>query len=311
MLESVRWNALGTSVDLMVEDGNLEAARSATTSLLDEVDRTYSRFREDSEVCRLASRPNERVAVSALLAQAIEAAIRAARLTAGAVDPTVGRAMRAVGYDDDFVRVASSGAPLRLRLEPIPGWEAIRYEASSRTVCLRPGVELDLGSTGKALAADLAAEAALEAAAARGVLVSIGGDVAIAGTPPPGGWLVLADDDSRTPADSEGEVIAIAGGAVATSSTTVRRWNRGGVELNHLIDPSTGLPARTPWRTVSVVAATCVDANTAATATIVRGAAGRDWLETTGLAARLVAIDGSIVRTGGWPGPDPRGELPS
>lgn len=306
MLASAQWQAIGTTVHLLVADGDLPAARAATSGLLDDIDRTCSRFREDSELRLLGAQPDRRVAISPLLARAIEEAIRAARQTDGAVDPTVGRAMRAVGYDDDFARLPSNGAPLFLRLEPIPGWQAIRYEASTSTVCLRPGVELDLGSTGKALAADLAAAAALDAGSASGVLVSVGGDVAVAGTPPTGGWRVLAAEDSNTPPDSEGEVIAILGGAVATSSTTVRRWHRGEIELHHLIDPSTGLPAVTPWRTVSVFAGTCVDANTAATAAVVRGAGGLSWLEGTGLAARLVAGDGSVVRIGGWPAPAAR-----
>jgi thiamine biosynthesis lipoprotein len=114
---------------------------------------------------------------------------------------------------------------------------------------------------------------------------------------------VLAADDSSTPPDGEGEAIAIVEGAVATSSTIIRRWQRGGIDLHHLIDPWTGLPAVTPWRTVTVVAATCVDANAAATAAVVRGDGGLAWLESTGLAARLVANDGSVLRVGGWPTP--------
>jgi thiamine biosynthesis lipoprotein len=98
-------------------------------------------------------------------------------------------------------------------------------------------------------------------------------------------------------------VIALDAGAVATSSTTVRRWQRGDQALHHLVDPSTGGPVASPWRTASVVAATCVDANTAATAAIVKGPDAVGWLEATGLAARLVATDGAILRLGGWPEP--------
>jgi thiamine biosynthesis lipoprotein len=75
------------------------------------------------------------------------------------------------------------------------------------------------------------------------------------------------------------------------------------VVVHHLIDPRTGLPARSPWRTVSVAAATCVDANAAATAALIRGENGPAWLERIGLAGRLVADDGRVVRVGGWPMP--------
>ncbi len=306
VVATASWRALGTSVHLLVTaDERLAAARVAVERMLDDVDRTYSRFRPDSELSLLNGRPGVDIRVSPLLGQAIAAAVRAARLTDGAVDPTVGRAMRAVGYDDDFARIDDRRGTLNIRLEPVPGWRAFTHDPTSRTVRLRPGVELDLGSTGKALAADLAAQAALGATHARGVLVSLGGDIALAGVAPEDGWRILVDEDSSIPPDSPGEVIALRDGALATSSTTVRRWQQGGVERHHLIDPATGLPVDGPWRTASVLAATCVDANTAATAAIVKGHGAAEWLAGTGLAARLVATDGTIHRLGGWPEPAP------
>jgi thiamine biosynthesis lipoprotein len=210
--------------------------------------------------------------------------------------------MRAVGYDEDFSRVATRSAPLRVVLAPIPGWQAVRLDERTRTVRIPAGVELDLGSTGKALAADLAAAAAFEGCDRGGILVSLGGDIATAGRPPAGGWRVLMAEDATTPAESDGEVVSIAAGALATSSTTVRRWQGAdGVLRHHLIDPATGAPTQGPWRTVSIAADACVDANAAATATIVLGDAGLAWLESTGLPGRLVANDGAVVRVGGWP----------
>ena len=136
-----------------------------------------------------------------------------------------------------------------------------------------------------------------------GVLVSLGGDIAVAGEAPAGGWRIQLADDSEAPMRDDAETVAITSGGVATSSTTVRRWRRGGAVLHHIIDPATGLPATGPWRTVSVVAATCVDANIAATAAVVRGDGAVAWLESLGLPARLVAQDGAITRTAGWPDP--------
>jgi thiamine biosynthesis lipoprotein len=117
-------------------------------------------------------------------------------------------------------------------------------------------------------------------------------------------------DDSRTESDATGEVIAIARGAVATSSTTVRRWHVGdGITAHHIIDPRSGLPAETAWRTATVVADTCEAANAASTATIVLGDAAPAWLEAAGLPARLVTGDGRVVRLAGWPKPNPEPEL--
>ena len=307
-ISTADWRALGTGVRLVVHAGSIDAARRAVEDVLDRVDRAYSRFRNDSEIVALNARAGATVGLSPLLADAIALGLEASRRTDGAVDPTVGRAMRAIGYDADFDLVQNPAGPIVLRLEPIPGWRTVSLSADRREIRVPPGVELDLGSTGKGLAADLAAAAAIDAVHAEsgevrdpGVLVSLGGDIAVAGTPPSGGWRILVAEDSETPVDAEGEVVAIQSGAIATSSTTVRRWRRGSRTLHHLVDPRTGGPVESPWRTASVAAATCVDANTAATAAIVLGSGAIAWLETARLPARLVAVDRSVTRLGGWP----------
>jgi thiamine biosynthesis lipoprotein ApbE len=298
------WKALGTTVHLITtrEDG-LARAAAAVRDILTDVDQAYSRFRDDSELSRLNARPGQAVTVGPLLANAIAVAERAANLTDGAVDPTVGRAIRVVGYDDEFARLANDRGPLMLRAQRIPGWQAMRVDLRSRRVALPAGVELDLGSTGKALAADLAAAAAIRMVPDGGVLVSLGGDIATAGQPPPGGWQILVTDDSNTPPDGDGDRITITAGGLATSSTMVRRWHRGDLSMHHLIDPETGLPATSRWRTVTVAAATCVDANTASTAAIIKADRAIAWLERQGLPARLVETDGTIHYIGRWPDP--------
>ena len=307
------WKALGTSVlVLTTRDDRLAAATTTVRQVLEDVDAAYSRFREDSELSRVNANAGRTIPISPLLATAIDAALRAARLTDGAVDPTIGRAIRVAGYDDDFSRIAAkgphpalpqSGRDIHLRAERVPGWQAIRLDRRSRTVWLPEGVELDLGSTGKALAADLAAKAAMAAAGEGGVLVSLGGDIGTAGESPSGGWRILVAEDSRVKPSGDGDVICVPAGGVATSSTTVRRWSRGGVILHHIIDPQTGLPTSGPFRTVTVVAGTCLDANIASTAAIVRGEAAIDWLTSCRLPARLVENDGTIHYIGPWPDP--------
>lgn len=299
---STSWRALGTRVDLLTVRGDLERARRAVEEVLVAVDATYSRFRPDSELVAVNARAGTTLTLSPLLATALATAIRAARLTDGLCDPTVGTALHRIGYDDDFARIVERGEPVVLRLERIPGWRTLRFDEAARTLWAPSGVELDLGSTGKALAADLAVAAAIDAMGEGGALVSLGGDLAVAGEVPDGGWRVLAADDSATSSQADGEVIAVRSGGVATSSTRVRRWQRGSVALHHLIDPRTGLPAVTPWRTVSVAAASCVDANAAATAGTILGEPAPAWIEGLGLPARFVRDDGSIVRVAGWPG---------
>ncbi len=304
MIRTATWRALGTGVRLVTNSGHPERARRAVEELLELVDRTYSRFRPDSELSRLNARAGQFVPVSGLLAHAVATALRGARLSGGLVDPTVGRAMRLIGYDDHFETIAARTRGPALRFEPVPGWQSVRLDERAQTVRLEPGVELDLGSTGKALAADLAAAAANLAMGDGGVLVSLGGDIAVVGTAPRGGWRVLAAEDHAVPVDTDGEMITLTQGAVATSSVTVRRWTRDGIGLHHLVDPLSGRPADGPWRTASVAAATCVDANIAATAAILLGERARDWLTERSLPARLVANDGSIERLAGWPAPE-------
>jgi len=167
-------------------------------------------------------------------------------------------------------------------------------------VSIPAGTHLDLGATAKALAADRAAAAAA-AVAGCGVLVNLGGDLACAGPAPPAGWPVRIAEDHAAAAGADDQLITVAGGGLATSSSTVRRWRRAGREQHHLVDPRTGRPARSPFRTVTVAAATCVDANTASTATLVAGDDGFEWILRTSLPARVVRHDGTVCAVNGWP----------
>lgn len=305
--------ALGGRVRVIVTvPSRLAAAKAAVDESLRAMDLAASRFRDDSELTRLNASPDEEVRVSPLLATALAAALRGARLTGGAVDPTVGTAMKLAGYDRDFAEVPEDGSPINLVVNRIPGWQAILFDEESRIVQVPRGVEIDLGATAKALASDLAAAAALEALeGSGGVLVSLGGDIAVAGDPPPEGWLIQASEDSGAPIAEGEETISIRSGGIATSSTTVRRWSRGGIALHHIIDPATGLPAGGSWRTASVVAGTCVDANIASTAAIVLGEYAAAWLAERKLPARLVDHSGAVLRVAGWPEPMvPKAEEP-
>jgi thiamine biosynthesis lipoprotein len=167
-------------------------------------------------------------------------------------------------------------------------------------VKVAPGVELDLGASAKALAADRAA-ARIGESLGCGVLVNLGGDIAVAGSTPGAGWRVTVCDDHANPARGPAQSVLISTGGLATSSTTVRRWSAGGRPCHHIVDPGTGASAPVAWRTVSVAAASCVDANAASTASIVRGTAAPRWLAGLGLPSRLVSPDGAVLAIGGWP----------
>jgi len=288
---------MGTTAEVAVADpAALAAARRAVERELALIDLACSRFRDDSELMALNSAGGGRMPVGPVLMDALEAALHAARVTGGAVDPTIGAALAAAGYDRDFAALPADGPALRA--QPAPGWRRLRLDRVRREAVLAPPARLDLGATAKALASDRAADAAARAAGG-GVLVSLGGDVAVRGRAPGDGWPIGIADDHRR----RGPVptVLVRAGGLATSSTTQRRWRRGGRTVHHILDPRTGLPAAPVWRTVSVAAASCVAANTLSTAAIVWGAEAPQRLQAAGVPARLVAEDGQVLTTGGWP----------
>ncbi len=306
------FDVFGTTAVLLVTDHRaIGQARAIADRELAAVDLACSRFRPDSELTRLNEAAGGRAQeISAVFADLLAAALRAARLTGGDVDPTCGRALVGLGYDRDFAQVRAAGdAPPRLTgpVGPVPGWRRVHLDRAGRRARLDKGVQLDLGATAKAWAADTSAEQ-IAAKLDCGVLVSLGGDLAVAGPPPPDGWRVRVTDDHAAPASAPGQTVTISSGGLATSSTTVRTWKVGGRPVHHIIDPATGEPARSCWRTVSVAAGSCTDANTASTAAIIRGPAAPDWLRDAGLPARLVREDGSVETTAGWPMNDGPGE---
>ncbi len=305
VLQSSTIAALGTSATLITPAGVHDEASAILADEIDSIDRACSRFREDSElslVNRCAGRP---VHVSELFWQALTTALRAAQITGGLVDPTVGKALRISGYDRDFSQLPADATELVLTAEPVPGWATVILDHARRTVRVPAGVEVDFGATAKALCADRVADRVTGETGA-GVLVSLGGDISTAGSAPPGGWSVGISDNHADPPESAQCTVAISSGGLATSSTAVRRWRRGDRDLHHIIDPRSGEPVVGRWRTASVAAANCVDANIASCAALLLGDAAPAWLEEQGLPARLVAVDGAVRTSAGWPS-DERG----
>jgi thiamine biosynthesis lipoprotein ApbE len=311
---TARWEALGSTVVLRVTEPLwLPRASAILARELDAIDRACSRFRSDSDLARVNEHAGGRpVRVAPLLLEALQVALRAAQITAGDVDPTVGVALVVAGYDRDFSLLRQGAGEPATEVSPtliarrLSGHRTVELNAARSTVRIPSGIVLDLGATAKAWAADRGARAVWEAARC-GVLVSLGGDISTAGSAPAGGWRIHVTDDHRSGPDAPGQTVAIADGGLATSSVAVRRWRHGGRTMHHIIDPSSGAPARGPWRTISVAAADCTDANIAATAALVRGERAPAWLDALGLPARLVAHDGAVLRLGDWPleGPAP------
>jgi thiamine biosynthesis lipoprotein len=237
------------------------------------------------------------VIVDPLFVAAVDAAVAAAEASEGLVSPLLGRPIVELGYDRDFGTLVEDPRAQGL-LSPPPhpdAWREIRTDPNGR-VRIPVGTALDLGSIGKAWAADLVATA-YERELTGAALVSVGGDLRIA-APDGHSWPVAL---SEQPAGPVTGVVHLDRGGLATSSTRVRRWTSGGVRRHHLLDPRTGLPAAEIWHTVTATGETCAAANTATTAAIVLGADAPAWLTAHGVCARLVDARGDLHRTGRWP----------
>ena len=293
---ATRWRALGSNASLVVADQEqLPAAKLACLQILDQVDLACSRFRDDSDLTRASRGAGGWVAVDPLLICAMTDALRAAEATDGLVDPTLSGPLVALG-----------GADRRGRRRPVAGepggWREIELDPDGGIRVPR-GLRLDLGATGKAFAADLIA-AAVPRLAETSLIISLGGDVAVGSWDAEHPWAISVAERPEESEPGRAEVVVLAGGGLATSSTLTRRWEwTAGSERGHRLDPGTAGPVDGLWRTASVCAESCVDASAASAATIVMGADAPRWLRERDLAARLVGLDGSVTRIAGWPVP--------
>jgi len=237
-----------------------------------EWDAIFSRFREGSELNRVNAASADTLVVSEPFARAVRAALAAARATDGLVEPTLGAAILAAGYDRDSSLLVSDPLPAG---DPVPGtWRSISI--SGRVLSRPPGTLLDLNGVVKSLAVDDALRVL-----PHGSFVSAGGDLATSRSVEvelPGGGSVRLDT-----------------GGVATSGVTRRRWLRGGVEQHHLVDPRTGRPARSCWDEVTVAASSCLAADVAARAAFLHSSDGPDWLDERGLPGRFLSGDAVVV----------------
>jgi thiamine biosynthesis lipoprotein len=295
------FRAIGTTATVVVQDADVadEAARLLAADL-EEIDLACSRFRPDSELQTVHAHAGATVEVGDLLFEALLVAVDAAERTGGVVDPTVGNAIAALGYDADLDVVLARPAGPPPALGSVAGYAHVQLNPFDRTVRIPRGVRLDLGSTAKALAADRSA-ARIARTVGSGALVSLGGDVAVSGAAPAGGWAVGIARDSSAPAGSVDQVVAITCGGLASSATSVRTWKAGDREVHHILDPRTGDTVAPYWVLVSATGASCVDANVVTTAAVVWGPDALDRLAGFEQSVRLVRADGEVFSVNGWP----------
>jgi thiamine biosynthesis lipoprotein len=291
----VRFPAMGSDFHVIVLGGSPELP-AAAHARIDELEARWSRFRPDSEISRLNRSGGHPIMVSAETVHAVSASVEAWQSTDGRFDPTVLPALIAAGYDRDFAAL-EPGTDLHpgpsVRFAAAPGCGGIVIDPLVGAITLPPRVEIDLGGIGKGLAADLVVSE-LQDAGALGACVNAGGDLRVWGeSPGPEGWVV---DVEHLPELR----IALAGGAVATSSSTKRRWTRNGAPYHHLLDPRQGVPAHAGLIAVTVIAGSASSADALTKAAFVAGVErGGAVIEQAGATGLLVTDAGTVLRLAG------------
>jgi thiamine biosynthesis lipoprotein len=288
----VRFSTWGVSGTLAVENEKYaELAEETLWRWVAVGDRTVNRFVETSELCAINADPWATHEVSAAFIEFFDAAQVSFDESEGLCTPTVLDALEAWGYDADIDAVRLAGRATPLTLSPAPALSAVTLHRDSRQLSPN-GVRLDFGASAKAFVAD---QVAREVGRHTPVLVELGGDVAVGGAVRP--WSVGVAED----AEHVGAPIGITSGGVATSSTLVRAWSSGTGRAHHIIDPRTGAPVDSTWRTVSVAANSCLTANAYSTASLLWGEEALYYVTQAGWAARFVDHDGKVLCVGGWP----------
>src|SRR3954463_5902957 len=263
-----RFPSMGSTARVTLEsearsEAELERHAAAIRTILEDVEGTLTRFRADSELCRLNADPRRAVPASPLLRHFALAVRSAGARSGGLVDATLVAPLERQGYIASRAGVAPAGldealaaAPPRRPARPAParGSPGGGVDEDGRIV-RPPGVRLDSGGIGKGLAADLAAVTLLSGIR---FAISCGGDLAVGGAAPPSPWEV-AVTSARTGAPVH--ALRVRGGGVATSGISARLWRRDdGSFAPHLLDPSTGEPAWTGLVAVTALGATTVEA---------------------------------------------------
>ncbi len=279
---------------LIVCDPADQGLAEAGVRAIDRLEQRWSRFLASSELTALnRSAGQGPFGLSPSTFELVSMAVDAWRLTGGWFDPTVLPAVTGAGYDQPFaelhcVKPPPNGAPS-------PGPVGIDFDVAEQTVSLPEGVGLDLGGIGKGHAADLVA-ASLSERGATGVCVDLGGDVAVAGRPDHGGpWGIGIE----APDGELIRIVELVSGAVATSSTSGRRWQTENGPAHHLIDPATGRPSCSGVASVTVLAAEAAWAEVLAKAALLAGPdRGPEMVADAGACGVMITDAGDLSEIG-------------
>jgi thiamine biosynthesis lipoprotein len=251
---------MGSSCEIITRIDDPDAHRRAHDQLA-QLEGRWSRFVPTSEISRINTADGCPVVVHPDTIRLLRSTVDAWQLTRGVFDPTIGSALSTLGYDQPFQPGMRRGDQ---QTQPAPGLSSMWLDETAGIVCVDAGVQIDPGGCGKGLAADMVTET-LARHGHTDVVVNVGGDVRAVSASQP--WTIDIDLGPRRTVS-----IGLVDGAVATSSTTHRRWTTtDGHDVHHLIDPSSGLPSLAVDDTVAVVANCGVWADVLASVAVIAG----------------------------------------
>ena len=287
------FSVMGTTAHLVLVAGT-EAMADELIDIARFLHSRWTRFESNSDISRINSAEGSPVDVDPVTVALVMEMLAARTLTGGAYDPTILPRLVAEGYDRSRVN-----PELVTVLPPSARWpvDTAGTTVAGNTVTLPVGMTLDPGGIGKGFAADVLAQRALELGAL-GALVELGGDLRIAGTAPDGDMWHIGIEDPLQPGTHITRVNLV-DGAVATSSTLTRTWEKDGSTKNHLIDAESGDPIDSDVVSVSVIAVSAAIAEVIAKCGF-RRADFLDWAPSLGTAVYVVHQDGSTSESANW-----------
>lgn len=295
-MSRTQFRAMGTTISLLLPEAQSQLGTQIVQDLFSLWEQTLSRFLPESELSCLNALSGKPVVVSDLLYSVLETALIAARTTQGVYDPTLLRQMVQVGYDRTFDELSSVQPATSVTISPGGGWRQIRLDADQRCVTLPLGIGLDFGGIAKGMAVDAALNS-LREVGIETALVNAGGDLAVLGFPPETEQWPIA-----VPGKDQSWNIPLRQGAMATSGIARRRWQQGGQQRHHLVDPRTGTSAQSGLWSVTVAAARCEQAEVGAKVAFILGKKrGANFLRSHSLPGVLVCEDGTWEAVAPWP----------
>lgn len=295
-MSRTQFRAMGTTISLLLSEEQSEQGTQIVQDLFSLWEQTLSRFLPESELSRLNALSGKPVVVSGLLYAVLETALTAAQTTQGVYDPTLLRQMVRIGYDRTFDELSSVQPATSVTISPGGGWRQIQLDADQRRVTLPLGIGLDFGGIAKGMAVDAALNS-LRETGIETALVNAGGDLAVLGFPSEEEQWPIA-----VPGKEQSWNIPLRQGAMATSGIARRRWQQGGQQRHHLVDPRTGTSAQSGLWSVTVAATRCEQAEVGAKVAFILGKKrGANFLRAHSLAGLLVCEDGTWEAVAPWP----------